>query len=127
MPRAGLSRAAVVELGAQLADETGPDRLTLAGVAARAGVRLPSLYKHVGGLDDLQRGVAVLALREVRDRLADAAVEITYEYDVDGILHVVVRDIATARVFVDEQLAPGAGRDPSELAALREHMAAWAA
>ena len=74
MPRAGLSRAAVVELGAQLADEAGADRLTLAGVAARAGVRLPSLYKHVGGLDDLQRGVAVLALREVRDRLADAAV-----------------------------------------------------
>ena len=31
------------------------------------------------------------------------------------------------RVFVDEQLAPGAGRDPSELAALREHLAAWAA
>ena len=65
VPRAGLSRAAVVELGAQVADETGADRLTLAGVAARAGVRLPSLYKHVGGLDDLQRGVAVQALGEL--------------------------------------------------------------
>ncbi len=74
MPRAGLSRAAVVGLGAQLADEAGLDRLTLAGVAARAGVRLPSLYKHVGGLDDLQRGVAVLALGELSDRLRSAAV-----------------------------------------------------
>lgn len=74
MPRAGLSRAAVVETGAQVADEAGLDRLTLAGVAARAGVRLPSLYKHVGGSDDLQRGIAVLALRELRERLADAAV-----------------------------------------------------
>ncbi len=73
MPRAGLSRAAVVEIGAQLADEAGLDRLTLAAVAARAGVRLPSLYKHVGGLDDLHRGVAVLALRELRERLAGAA------------------------------------------------------
>ena len=74
MPRAGLSRAAVVDLGAQLADEAGPAGLTLAGVAARAGVRLPSLYKHVGGLDDLQRGVAVLALGELAQQLGTAAV-----------------------------------------------------
>ena len=74
MPRAGLSRAVVVDVGAQLADEAGLDRLTLAGVAAHVGVRLPSLYKHVGGLDDLQRGVAVLALRELGDRLSAAAV-----------------------------------------------------
>ena len=65
MPRAGLSRAVVVDVGARLADEAGLDRLTLAGVAAHVGVRLPSLYKHVRGLDDLQRGVAVLALREL--------------------------------------------------------------
>jgi AcrR family transcriptional regulator len=74
VPRAGLSRAVVVDIGAQLADEAGLERLTLAGVAARAGVRLPSLYKHVGGLDDLQRGVAVLALRELAERLSAAAV-----------------------------------------------------
>ncbi len=74
MPRAGLSRAAVVDLGAQVADEGGLDRLTLAGVATRAGVRLPSLYKHVGGLDDLQRGVAVLALAELDARLRAATV-----------------------------------------------------
>jgi AcrR family transcriptional regulator len=64
----------VVDVGARLADEAGLDRLTLAAVAARVGVRLPSLYKHVGGLDDLQRGVAVLALRELAERLSAAAV-----------------------------------------------------
>ena len=74
MPRAGLSRAVVVHVGAQLADEAGLDRLTLAGVAAHVGVRLPSLYKHVAGLDDLQRGVAVLALGELGERLSAAAV-----------------------------------------------------
>jgi AcrR family transcriptional regulator len=63
-----------VDVGAQLADEAGLDRLTLAGVAAQVGVRLPSLYKHVGGLDDLQRGVAVLALRELAEQLSAAAV-----------------------------------------------------
>jgi AcrR family transcriptional regulator len=63
-----------VDVGARLADEAGLDRLTLAGVAAQVGVRLPSLYKHVGGLEDLQRGVAVLALRELAERLSAAAV-----------------------------------------------------
>lgn len=71
MPRAGLTRDAVVALALELVDaggSTGFDRLTLAAVAERAGVAVPSLYKHVGGLDDLRRGVAlesVLALRGV--------------------------------------------------------------
>lgn len=73
MPRAGLSRAVVVETGARIADESGLDRLTLAAVAQDAGVRLPSLYKHVGGLDDLQRGVAVVALDELAEHLTRAA------------------------------------------------------
>jgi len=72
VPRAGLSRAAVVETGARIADADGLARLTLAAVAQDAGVRLPSLYKHVGGLDDLHAGVAVLALRELADRLTRA-------------------------------------------------------
>ena len=74
MPRAGLSRAAVVEAGARIADAAGLERLTLAAVAEGAGVRLPSLYKHIGGLGDLQRGVAVLALDELGDHLTRATV-----------------------------------------------------
>jgi AcrR family transcriptional regulator len=72
VPRAGLSRAVVVETGARIADAAGLDRLTLAAVAQDAGVRLPSLYKHVGGLDDLQRGVAVVALDELAEHLTRA-------------------------------------------------------
>jgi AcrR family transcriptional regulator len=59
---------------AVIADEIGLDRLTLAGVAERLGVRLPSLYKHIGGLDGLRRDLAVLAVRELAEALAAAAV-----------------------------------------------------
>src|SRR6185437_527132 len=45
--RAGLSTAAVVAAAAEIADAEGLDRLTLARVAAAAGVRTPSLYNHV--------------------------------------------------------------------------------
>jgi AcrR family transcriptional regulator len=74
MPRAGLSRAAVVGAAADLVDAQGLDAVTLAAVAAAVGVRTPSLYNHVGGLDDVRRGVALTALREIGDALRDAAV-----------------------------------------------------
>jgi AcrR family transcriptional regulator len=74
MPRAGLSTAAVVAAAAEIADAEGLDRLTLARVAAAAGVRTPSLYNHVESLDDVRRRVALLALRDLADALRDAAV-----------------------------------------------------
>jgi len=74
MPRAGLSTAAVVAAAAEIADAEGLDRLTLARVAAAAGVRTPSLYNHVESLDDVRRRVALLALRDLAEALRDAAV-----------------------------------------------------
>ena len=74
MARQGLDRARVVETAARLADAEGLAALTLARVAADLGVRTPSLYNHVGGLDDVRRGVALTALRELGDALRDAAV-----------------------------------------------------
>lgn len=74
MPKVGLTAAAVVAEAARLADELGHERLTLAAVAQRLGVKLPSLYKHIDGLDGLRRRVAALALTELTAALSRAAV-----------------------------------------------------
>lgn len=74
MPRAGLTPDKVVAEAARVADEVGLDRLTLAAVAERFGVRVPSLYKHVDGLDGVRHGVAVLTVRELSEALGRAAV-----------------------------------------------------
>jgi AcrR family transcriptional regulator len=74
VPRAGLSAASVVGAAAELADAEGLDALTLARIAASVGVRTPSLYNHVGGLDDVRRRIALVALRELGDALRRAAV-----------------------------------------------------
>jgi AcrR family transcriptional regulator len=58
-------------------DEGGPtgfDRLTLAAVAGRAGVAVPSLYKHVASLGDLRRLVATAAVAELTRELATATI-----------------------------------------------------
>ena len=59
MPRAGLTTLRVVEQAEDIADTVGLTNLTLAAVAAHLGVKLPSLYKHVAGMDALQRRGAI--------------------------------------------------------------------
>ena len=77
MPRAGLSRASVTEVALAVVDGGGPggfERLTLAAVAANAGVAVPSLYKHVSSLDDLRRLVAIESATELARVLAGATI-----------------------------------------------------
>jgi len=69
--RAGLTPERVVAAAGDLAD-TGT--LTLATLAEHLGVRVPSLYKHVGGLDDLHRRLAVAGTADLTERLSTATV-----------------------------------------------------
>jgi AcrR family transcriptional regulator len=73
MPRAGLDAAAVVEAAARLADAEGLESLTLARLASALGVRAPSLYAHVDGLEDLRRRLGARGARELADELGRAA------------------------------------------------------
>jgi AcrR family transcriptional regulator len=76
MPRAGLSRPAVVDVAIAVIDDGGArgwDDLTLAAVATRAGVAVPSLYKHVNSLADLRCSVSVRCVNELRAVLTDSA------------------------------------------------------
>lgn len=72
MARAGLDSGAVVEAAARIADAEGLDAVTLSSVAARLGVKPPSLYSHVGGLPDLRRRLATRAADELADALSPA-------------------------------------------------------
>jgi AcrR family transcriptional regulator len=73
VPRAGLSTDVVVAEAVRLVDEVGADRLTLAALAQRFGVALPSLYKHVDGLEDLHGRLAVVAARDLGTALRRSA------------------------------------------------------
>ena len=87
MPRAGLSEARVVEEAEILSDEGEP--VTLAVLARRVGVQVPSLYKHVASLDDLHRLMSIRARTEFASVLeratvgkagADAVTALAYAY-----------------------------------------------
>lgn len=73
MPRAGLDAGAVVAEAAVLADAAGLRQLTLARLAAALGIRTPSLYAHIDGLDDLRARLGARAARELASALQLAA------------------------------------------------------
>jgi len=73
MPRAGLDVDGVLKAAASLADADGLERLTLARLADRLGIRAPSLYAHVDGLPDLRRRLADRAAGELAAALQAAA------------------------------------------------------
>jgi len=120
VPRAGLNTAAVVGAAAELADAEGLEALTLARLAAAVGVRTPSLYNHVGSLDDVRRRVALLAVRELGDALRDAAVGRARD---DALVALARAYRAYARAhpgrYAATQRAPAAGDDDLAAAASR--------
>jgi len=89
VPRAGLSGGEVVAAAAGLADEIGYAGLTMGLLAERLGVRTPSLYKHVGGLEDLQHQVATLAMTELGDVVRDAVQGLAGADALAALLHAV--------------------------------------
>ena len=62
MARMGLDTAKVIDAAAEIVDRDGLGALTLARVAREVGVRAPSLYNHVEGLDDLERRLGLRGL-----------------------------------------------------------------
>jgi AcrR family transcriptional regulator len=73
MPRMGLTPDSVVAAAIELADRKGLDELTLAVLADRVGVKVPSLYKHVDGLEDLRRRIAVAGITTLATTVSRAA------------------------------------------------------
>ncbi|MEV6028974.1 TetR/AcrR family transcriptional regulator [Streptomyces sp. NPDC052036] len=72
MVRAGLTTERLTRAGAELADEVGFDQVTVSALARRFDVKVASLYSHMKNSHDLKTRIALFALEELADRVADA-------------------------------------------------------
>jgi AcrR family transcriptional regulator len=121
VPRAGLNGGDVVAAAAGLADEKGYAGLTMGLLADRLDVRTPSLYKHVGGLADLQHRVATLAMTELGEVIRDA-VQGRAGSDALAALLTAVRDYVAAhpgRYTATVGVEPTGPDDPLQAASTR--------
>ena len=67
-----LTRGAVVERAAGLADEIGLEPLTITKLGRALGIAPPGVYRHVTDLADLHAAIGALAAREVTAALSTA-------------------------------------------------------
>lgn len=68
-----LDRDEVVKAAADLVDRDGWAALTLAGLAREVGRHATSMYAHVSSLEDLRKGVSLLAAEELAEKVWSAA------------------------------------------------------
>jgi AcrR family transcriptional regulator len=93
--RAGIDPATVVAAAAEVADAEGFEAVTLKRLADELGVRPPSLYAHIGGLDDLRRRLGARGNTELAAALGQA-IEGRSGSDALRALAVAYRDYARA-------------------------------
>ncbi|XIE79362.1 TetR/AcrR family transcriptional regulator [Streptomyces sp. SBR177] len=72
MVRAGITTERLVAAAAELADESGLDKVTLSALARRFGVKDASLYAHIRNLRELRVRLALLASHEMNEAIGAA-------------------------------------------------------
>lgn len=73
--KAGLDLEDVVDVAARIADSHGLEAATLSAVARELGIKTPSLYNHVAGLEGLRRQLAMRGSRILLEEFTDAVGE----------------------------------------------------
>jgi AcrR family transcriptional regulator len=96
MARAGLTPEIVTSAAAAIVNAEGRDALTLARLAEQLGVRSPSLYNHVDGLDGLERLIALEGVDQLGE-VCRTAVMGRSGADALGALAAAYRDFAVAQ------------------------------
>ncbi|MFM7679081.1 MAG: TetR/AcrR family transcriptional regulator [Roseiflexaceae bacterium] len=74
MTKHRINRTLVIDTAAHYVNTHGFAALTLAAVAHELGIKLPSLYNHVSGIDDLQGALAAHAAEALFVCCQDAAI-----------------------------------------------------
>jgi len=109
----------VVDTAVALLDERGADGLSLAAVARELGVRTPSLYHHVAGLDGLRGAVRLRGVEQLGDALQraasgrsgrDALAAVAQAYRAFGREQPGLYALTLAGRYEDERLASAANR-----------------
>jgi AcrR family transcriptional regulator len=103
-------RDEILDVAVAVLEEQGPDAVTMREIAARMGIRAPSLYKHVRDKDDILAGLQERALIDMARHLAAAEPglgALADAYRSWAMAHPRLYEVATRRPLARERIAPG--------------------
>lgn len=67
----------VIQTASEIADREGLSGVSLKAVAAALQIRTPSLYNHIDSLDELLRDVGHAGMKEMNNRMTQAAIGVS--------------------------------------------------
>jgi AcrR family transcriptional regulator len=67
-PRQGIDPNIIIQAAIQLADEHGLEQISLAMLAAKLGIKTPSLYNHIAGLPGLRKQLTLYGIQQLKER-----------------------------------------------------------
>lgn len=72
--RTRLDKEIILDVAAKMADDDGIANITLKSLAEKLGVKSPSLYKHINGLDELNKELMLYGWKLLEKEMLKAAV-----------------------------------------------------
>ena len=69
-----VTKAEVIKTASDMADRNGLHNVSLKAIAENLGIRTPSLYNHIGSLDELLREIAHSGMRTMNEKMIRAAI-----------------------------------------------------
>ncbi|SEC25670.1 transcriptional regulator, TetR family [Paenibacillus sp. GP183] len=66
--RQGIDTDIIRKAAIQLADEHGLEQVSLSNLAAKLGIKTPSLYNHIAGLPGLRKQLTLYGLQQLKER-----------------------------------------------------------
>lgn len=85
--RAGLDKNVILKAAADMADKHGVANVTLKALADELGVKPPSLYKHIDGLDELNKELMLYGWKTLESDLIRSAVGKAKDDAIRAIFH----------------------------------------
>ena len=74
MTRVGLDQITVITRAAQLVNQMGMEQVTLKMLAESLGVKSPSLYNHIEGLDDLKKQLMLYGWSQAEEQILHSVI-----------------------------------------------------
>ncbi|MGI9414452.1 MAG: TetR-like C-terminal domain-containing protein [Hyphomicrobiales bacterium] len=68
-----MSDAVLADTALAIIETDGPEQLTIGTLAAALGIKPPSLYNHITGIEDVRMHVRIIAVTRLGDALIEAA------------------------------------------------------
>lgn len=69
-----VTKAEVIKIASDMADRNGLHNVSLKAIAENLGIRTPSLYNHIGSLDELLREIAHSGMRTMNEKMIRAVI-----------------------------------------------------